>query len=109
MADTMPAHPVLVLTPAPLADPIFVRDDSLPAATLDDARAAYVAAVEALARLQLVATRRASALRGPARSVALSTVERRTQGAMADVLAVAIAAGVVDAGATVTVTAKGGA
>ena len=105
MAD----HPVLVLTPRPLAEPIFVRDELLPPVTAADARNAYVDAVRALERLQRVATRRAADLPAPARSVALSTVERRTAGALADVLAVALAAGVVDAGATVTVTAKGGA
>jgi len=94
MADTMPTHPVLVLTPAPLADPMFVRDASIPSVTDAEARAAYRVAVDALARLQQVATRRAAALAEPARSVALSTVERRTQGAMADVLAVALAAGI---------------
>ena len=94
MADTLPEWPALVVTPAPLAEPAFVRDASLPPVTDAEARAAYQGAVDALARLQLVATRRAADLREPARSVALSTVERRTAGALADVLAVALAAGI---------------
>lgn len=93
MADTMPTWPALVVSARPLAEPAFVRDVSIPAVTDAEARAAYQGAVDAIARLQLVATRRAADLREPARSVALSTVERRTQGAMADVLAVALAAG----------------